>query len=142
MSESQWRQRSAIVIASVLSTLPPSATLKDKRNAIRAAYPFGQRRFHPYKMWLKEVNAALSPQEKKHRSPAVVSVGPQGVICGWCDGKQCFGCLGARVQTEQVKDRPEWLGFWSQIDAGNQSARTALADWLKDQDLEELAKLI
>ncbi len=143
MSESQWRQRSAIVIASVLATLPPTATLKEKRNAIRAAYPFGLRRFHPYKMWLKEVAVSLKPDIARGESvPPKVEASRCGILCGWCTGYGCLACLAARVEHEAIKDRQAWLGFWSQIDAGNTAARTALADWLKDQDLEELAKLI
>lgn len=56
MEESPWRTESARVIAAVLGSMP-NATVAEKRKAVRAAYPFSQRRMHPYKVWLSEVRA-------------------------------------------------------------------------------------
>ena len=41
-------------------TLPEAATLKARKAAIDAAYPFGEREHHPYKVWLKERRAYLA----------------------------------------------------------------------------------
>jgi len=48
-----WRSHAAKVLRGLASTirdLPPD----EARKAISAAYPFGPRSMHPYKMWLSE----------------------------------------------------------------------------------------
>ncbi len=52
--ESIWRFRAAKVIAAVLSATKglPEERIKA---ALRDAYPFGERKMWPYKMWLKEI---------------------------------------------------------------------------------------
>ena len=49
-----WRRHAAPIVAEVLARTEgkPEAEV---RAALRAAYPFGQRRFHPYKVWLDEI---------------------------------------------------------------------------------------
>ncbi len=51
---SYWRCRCAPIIARVLAENAgrPEA---DVRAALRAAYPFGPRKHHPYRIWLDEV---------------------------------------------------------------------------------------
>lgn len=56
-TKSRWRDESRRRIAVVLKTT--FATADERRNAVRAAYPFGERRGHPYKIWLSEVRRAL-----------------------------------------------------------------------------------
>lgn len=58
-NESTWRKRSRHVIAQVCAEFPglPPHLLEKQ---IRAAYPFGPRKMHPYKMWLSEVNRAMA----------------------------------------------------------------------------------
>lgn len=48
-----WYEKSRSVIAAVHAELPKDATLEQRRKALREAYPFGQRQYHPYKMWCK-----------------------------------------------------------------------------------------
>jgi len=48
-----WYQKAQSVIADVHKSLPKDASLTDRGKALRDAYPFGQRRYHPYKMWCK-----------------------------------------------------------------------------------------
>jgi len=49
-----WRRRAAPIIARVLAGTKgkPEAEI---RAALRAAYPFGPREHHPYKIWLDEI---------------------------------------------------------------------------------------
>lgn len=51
--KSIWRFRAAPVIAAVLEATKgmPEAAIK---RALREAYPFGERKYHPYRMYLKE----------------------------------------------------------------------------------------
>lgn len=56
---SDWRRRSKAVIAKVLLELGPGRNAVTAAKALRDAYPFGERKHWPYKVWLEEVNAAL-----------------------------------------------------------------------------------
>jgi hypothetical protein len=51
---SHWRRAAAPIIAKVLAETK-GRTDGEVRAALRAAYPFGQRRFHPYRIWLDEI---------------------------------------------------------------------------------------
>ena len=56
---SRWRARAAPIIFKVLldtAGLP----MKDIRRALRAAYPFGPRKMHPYRIWLDEVRRQVA----------------------------------------------------------------------------------
>ncbi len=48
-----WANDAKRVIQEVHMSLPESATLEERIKAVDAAYPFGERAMHPYKMWLK-----------------------------------------------------------------------------------------
>jgi len=52
---SVWRVRAAPIIAAVLAE-NAGASESELRKALRSAYPFGERQYHPYKIWLDEVN--------------------------------------------------------------------------------------
>ena len=53
------------MIASVLKYLPPEA---DAKKAISNAYPFGARKWWPYRIWREEVRATLGmPPLAPHR---------------------------------------------------------------------------
>jgi hypothetical protein len=51
---SHWRRIAAPIIANVLSDNAGKPTA-EVRAALRAAYPFGPRRYHPYRIWLDEI---------------------------------------------------------------------------------------
>ncbi len=48
-----WANISRWVIAYCMEHLPPTATVQQKRKALREFFPFGERKNHPYKIWLK-----------------------------------------------------------------------------------------
>lgn len=48
-----WSQKSREVIARVHARLPENATLKQRKAALRDAYPFGERNYWPYRAWRK-----------------------------------------------------------------------------------------
>lgn len=54
MSTSYWRDVAAPIIAGVLEQTKGQEE-KEIRAALRAAYPFGERKYHPYKIWCSEV---------------------------------------------------------------------------------------
>lgn len=57
-NEGHWGQRARAVVSRVL-TENPTLGAKELKPLLRAAYPFGQRALHPYKVWLKVVREAL-----------------------------------------------------------------------------------
>jgi len=57
---SSWRQIAQKTIAEVINASGhyPDG-IAEMIKEIDAAYPFGERRYHPYKMWLKERRSAI-----------------------------------------------------------------------------------
>jgi hypothetical protein len=56
--------------------LPADISIEDRKKAISAAYPFGERRYWPYKMWLKAQReymgrfvTSIEKVPEKHLSP-------------------------------------------------------------------------
>lgn len=66
-----WRQQAATAIRQAHSLVPNDATLKERMAVIDAAYPFGTREYHPYKMWLKERAEYLRAYGYKPKSKAL-----------------------------------------------------------------------
>lgn len=65
--DSAWR-----TIDAVDAALPKDATHEQRQKALFDAYPFGERRYHPYKMWLKAQRQYLSrfaPTKETKRFP-------------------------------------------------------------------------
>ena len=56
-----WRDIAESTIRRAMASLPADAGLKDRKAAVDAAYPFGERRWLPYKVWLKARRKALIP---------------------------------------------------------------------------------
>ncbi len=48
-----WSARSREVIGQVHSSLPATATFKERKAALKEVYPFGERAMWPYKAWCK-----------------------------------------------------------------------------------------
>lgn len=48
-----WQWRAWQVIDEVHASLSADASFEDRVKALKDAYPFGERRHHPYKMWLR-----------------------------------------------------------------------------------------
>jgi hypothetical protein len=66
---SNWRKLAREAIDKAHAGLDRDITIKDRKAAIDAAYPFGPRQFHPYKMWLKERKAYLDRWSDKPAGP-------------------------------------------------------------------------
>ena len=54
---SKWRLAARQAIQGAIASAPPGAFPYELKKAIDAAYPFGQRENHPYKIWLSERRA-------------------------------------------------------------------------------------
>ena len=53
-----WRESAAPIIAETIRRVG-KGDMKSLRRELRAAYPFGQRANHPYKIWCSEVRYQL-----------------------------------------------------------------------------------
>ena len=62
-----WRNKASAVISEVIRQ-NPGMEPKELRKLISAAYPFGERKYHPYKIWCDEVNRQLGPQPQAEMS--------------------------------------------------------------------------
>lgn len=62
---SYWRERAAPIIAKVIAE-NKGKDLKEIRKALFYAYPFGERQYHPYKIWLDECAKQLGTKKKTH----------------------------------------------------------------------------
>lgn len=67
MANHTWRDEAAPIIYKVLQETKGKSD-KEIRAALKVAYPFGERRYHPYKVWLSEI----AKQRKNKRTVAVV----------------------------------------------------------------------
>lgn len=63
----EWAQQAREVVHATLASLPFGATVKEKRAALRQAYPFGPRQYWPYKAWCKAVRQSLGLPTKTKR---------------------------------------------------------------------------
>lgn len=58
---SSWREQSAAVIARVVAEVGTDDQ-KALKKALFEAYPFGERKYHPYKIWCEERAKVLKPE--------------------------------------------------------------------------------
>lgn len=54
--DSRWRSKAASIIEKVIRETDGRSD-SEIRKALRDAYPFGERRYHPYKIWCDEVKS-------------------------------------------------------------------------------------
>jgi hypothetical protein len=60
------------VIARVHASLPEDISFKDRKAAIKAAYPFGERDYWPYKAWCKAQREYLRRYDPKAPKPPLL----------------------------------------------------------------------
>lgn len=61
-----WRDSCRPLIAGVIKANKDKSS-KEIKKALRDAYPWGERRYHPYKIWCDEVRVQLGLKKKKVR---------------------------------------------------------------------------
>ena len=59
----RWRDRARPIIKRVIKE-HGTEDLPALKKALRAAYPFGQLAYHPYKAWLDEIKCQLGKKPK------------------------------------------------------------------------------
>lgn len=150
VTKSNWRLRSREVIRQVLDGLPADATEAQKRAAVGAAYPFGERAHHPYRMWLAEVKLALGRDVKPPLPTVTLALWHEkrawwlAASCGWCDGQMAGGCLSCRDlhrRVEALVSTPGWKAWVAAVRADFDAAE-AFSDWLEENGNLDVALLV
>jgi hypothetical protein len=67
-----WSDKARETIAQVHSSLPEGVSFKDRKAAVKAAYPFGERSYWPYKAWCKAQRAYLTRYDPKTPPPPLM----------------------------------------------------------------------
>lgn len=102
---SYWRDKAKPIIREVL-TETAGKTEPEIKKALHDAYPFGERRYHPYKIWLDEIKRQRSPLAKKGPCACGHSQGAhQGRY-----GKRDTRCYAADCNCQAYTPEPEGQG--------------------------------
>ncbi|HWQ07902.1 MAG TPA: hypothetical protein VN436_02300 [Holophaga sp.] len=72
--EATWRDVAGPIIARVIAKVG-TEDVPALRRALREAYPFEERKYWPYKVWLSEVKRQLAPTPARTVTP-----GPEGPL--------------------------------------------------------------
>jgi len=69
MTTKTWRDIARTVIQQALAEAEAQGLDADAtRRHVNAAYPFGERAYHPYKIWLSEMKNTFNPKAKPVQS--------------------------------------------------------------------------
>lgn len=151
-TQSRWREIARRVIRETLADVPANADDKTKRARLKLAYPFGPREHHPYKIWCDEVRRVLKPAKPKTgKLNIVVEISPKPwleeqclILCGWCDGRGCLMCDGARREAVANARYTDWKLVQAFVDAVRREPSPvnlgAFADWLAENGWPELSR--
>lgn len=150
---SQWRLRARQVIRRTLDALPADATEAQKRKAVRDAYPFGERKMHPYRCWLQEVKATFTtgPAALPLLDPPFIAFWHQRrpwwltVGCRWCHNAVpggCLVCLPLHQRVTALVTSFEWHA-WVEAVRQDWDAKGPWSDWLEGRgDADDVADLV
>ena len=72
MTQSKWRKHSNMVIGRTITDAmreDPDMSEKELRRRISAAYPFGERAMHPYKIWCSAVRNWIGKRNQPPEKP-------------------------------------------------------------------------
>lgn len=155
---SEWRRRARVLLDALakecrLANLPPA----EFDRLVRAAYPWGERKMHPYKMWCVEAKAAreryrteLGVGKETPRGPRVcarmsaaadpaqrdVVDGEPGLVvwCDWCQSRRggCLVCGPVRCRWRETWDGRR-LGGAAAGAAADRAEAAMLADFLEER---------
>lgn len=131
-----WRRRAARIIEGVLAALPKDASDKVKRAAISNAYPWGERKYHPYKEWCKAVKDAIGPSRKTAARPNWTVMFTEESVLFWCCICKnayvggCLECRKARAVFDALtgEQKSEWSALYGAATKDGDAAMI-LADW-------------
>jgi hypothetical protein len=64
-----------MAILPIVSCWTPETGIEELRKRLSAAYPFGERKYWPYKVWLSEVNRTIAAVERLEEHNRLVKQG-------------------------------------------------------------------
>jgi hypothetical protein len=70
-----WRDKACPIIAAVIAEVGTD-DLPRLRRALREAFPFGAREYHPYKIWCDEIRVQLGTKPARERTKPVKPAEP------------------------------------------------------------------
>lgn len=73
--KSWWARRCRMVILPIVSCWTPETGIAELRKRLSAAYPFGERKHWPYKVWLDQVNKTIAAVERIEEHNRLVKQG-------------------------------------------------------------------
>lgn len=76
-----WADAALEVVARVHASLPQTATYAERKKALHDAYPFGPRRYHPYKAWCREQRSYLARYKPVGPTPLELTA-PRATVGG------------------------------------------------------------
>jgi hypothetical protein len=156
MSESRWRVAARRAIERGMEGVTPADSEKALRDAISAAYPFGERRMMPYKIWLDEVKKEMlrrfpKPPVRPDDPRLVLTRGATSgthtisrrlaVACGWCNQRGCLQCAAPQARLAALTGNDEWRALWIGFLDGETPANV-LADYADEWGYEDVAALL
>lgn len=74
MTTKTWREIArAVILKAIDEARAQGMDVEATRAHVDAAYPFGERKYHPYKMWLSERKRLLSTDPAQPQKPGSTS---------------------------------------------------------------------
>lgn len=137
---SHWHDTARRVIHETLASLPPGMTTANRRKAVNEAYPFGERKYFPYKVWLAALKQAFGPaRPRKHVF----------CLCPFCDDR-AGGCLhcshDALPQVEALAGTPDAVALFRTLEEAQYLGSPErgvvlglLTDWLEENGFSKAA---
>lgn len=155
-TQSRWRLAANAALQQAMTTMPKTDNIRLIRKHLSAAYPFGPREGHPYKIWLSEIKKFLptlrkEPEQTRYQLRTIPGGKPWIVVrCDWCNNQEngiTRGCIVCREHVDTLAELlspgSDALAFLRTIraDPEDRTARGVFADWLDDRGHWELAEL-
>ena len=75
MSESYWRRKSREIIGETIARIGMD-NVKELRTELVNVYPFGERNYWPYKVWLDEIQRQMHTGRHAPKEPESSGTGP------------------------------------------------------------------
>lgn len=143
------------VIDRVLQACPAEWDEQQVREAVSNAYPFGERKYHPYRVWLDCVQELL---DQRFPRPAVdlgtpnIQIlhlgGPRNwwleLHCNYCrltsgQSKGCLMCARLYDEMNWLLTSYEWMTKWKPMLLARSESHMLFAEWLEEHGHDELA---
>lgn len=146
-----WRELALRRIEEIARVLATDADEKTVRRAFRDGYPFGERKYHPYKVWRdcvrKYLAARFGTQKDAHEQRPVITLEYPALYCPACcrEDTRKPKLLGGCLLCHEL--RATWDGIWHNRDRDEafRLARASLldaeilADFIEESGLCEVA---